>query len=61
MTERKAGFLTIIIMVLLIAVLTFSAVTWDKALTYICYGLSFFGIAWIYKAIWRFIEKDARK
>lgn len=61
MTERKAGLLTITIMVLLIAVLTLTVVTWRDTLRWISYGLSVFGILWIYRAIWRFIEKDARQ
>ena len=61
MSDKKAGFIALIIMLLFLTAGTMAALLFEKALTYICYGLSVFGIAWLYRAAYRFIKKDERK
>lgn len=61
MSEKKAGFIALVIMLLFILAGTLFSLLLPKAINYICYGLSVFGIAWLYRAAYCFIQKDDRR
>ena len=60
MSDKKAGFIALIIMLLFIAVACMAALLIRGFLTYICYLLSVFGILWLYRAAYNFIRRDDR-
>lgn len=60
MSEKKAGFIALIIILLFMAAGVLLTLLVREALQYICYGLSVFGLFWLRRQLTHFIQKDDR-
>ena len=61
MSDKKAWFISMIIMLLFTASVVFSSLLFPGIQIYILYVLSFFGILWLFVACFWFIKRDEGK
>ena len=60
MSEKKAGFISLTIMLLFVAVVFFASLLYPEVLKYTSYVLSVFGCLWLYRQFVAFILKDEK-